>query len=50
MSFLLMVFYEYFDYLLTPPLEQNDSGSQHFYQLSEVSGGLIGQWSWMNQW
>ena len=29
-----------FDHLLTPPL-QNDNGSQHFYQLSEVSGGSI---------
>ena len=44
-----MVFYEV-DHLLTPsPPLQNDNGSQHFYQLSEVSDGPIGQWSWMNQ-
>ena len=33
-----------FDHLLlNPPFEQNDDGSQYFYQLLEVSGGPIGQ-------
>ena len=35
-----------FDHLLTPsPPLQNDNCSQHFYQLSEVSGGPIGYFS-----
>ena len=37
-------FINIFDHLLTPsPPLQNDNGSQHFYQLSGVSGGPIGQ-------